>query len=550
MVSQSCEEVPVGLSLHRILSKDVVSPLPVPHYPASIKDGYAVRSCDTLGAPKMLRLISHINSRAGDVHNENQLPLVTEGTAMYVTTGGVLPPGADAVLMHEHTEQDENDPRALSIQRMVEAGEEVRPIGSDIPLGTTILTKGTRVGPVEIGLLSMVNIDQVEVYAKPVVGVFSTGNEVIKPNGGASGLQTAVPFGKVCDANRPVLLAALQDPATCAAAVKDIDMGIVGDEAEDITNTILDAFDTGCDVLITSGGVSQGDKDLVKVCLESIASADLSVDFLFDSVIMKPGKPVAYAVISSKASKTRMRVLCLPGNPVSSMATFHLFMAPLLGFLAGSDANRSLTRVHAYLEQDVKGDPTRPDYHRVSLRSKDRNGSVVLGATSTGRQISSRLLSMKSAVALVEVPQGRGLLRAGTLVSALLIGDMRASLAGQWGEQAEEGMFKLAPTLVNPAADASIIRPGPNGYHKAPRSEHFEQGVQTPTLSGGAGAAATGTTATTAAVASFLPLKDRVDLEAFAFDRLVDHFRARSADVANIDVMNLAGFCRNCLAKW
>ncbi|KAK9840649.1 hypothetical protein WJX81_006905 [Elliptochloris bilobata] len=401
----------VGLSSAAgcILAQDILAQEPLPPFPASIKDGYAVRSHDGPGEYSV-----EVGALAGTAPGR-----LSPGYVAYIGTGGPLPEGADAVVQIEHTEQLPPEPSGRQRVRIVKAakgpGDDVRAVGSDIKAGEVVLQRGDRLGAAEIGLLATVGAAKLQVGGRPRVGVLSTGNELVEP-----GVQQLAP-GQIRDANRAMLAAAAQ-----AAGALVVDLGIAGDEAGQVEAKFEETINSGVDVLLTTGGVSMGDKDFIKPLLERRGTVH------FGKVRMKPGKPLTFATLEIPAAGGSTRPLLvfgLPGNPVSSIVTFTLVVLPALRKLAGW-LDPSLRRVHARLAAPLKLDPERPEYHRATLHWERRLGMEEgavggeLVAESTGGQISSRLLSMRSANALLELPQASGTLPAGTMVSALLIADL------------------------------------------------------------------------------------------------------------------------------
>jgi gephyrin len=280
----------------------------------------------------------------------------------------------------------------------------VRPIGYDVAVGQEVLPAGARLGPAEVGLLATVGVAQVAVYPAPRVAILSSGDELV---------EAGAPLGpgQIHDSNRPTLAAAV---AALGGVV--VDLGIAGDAQASLAAAVARGLEEA-DILLTSGGVSMGNLDLIKPLLDSIGVVH------FGRLRMKPGKPCTFATVARKGR--RRLVFGLPGNPVSSLVTFYLLGAPALRKLAGWE-NPRLTRVQVCLGEPLRLDPYRPEYHRATVRweASLHEGRGALLADSTGNQASSRLLSMRSANALLELPQREGVLPAGAIVTALLIGEI------------------------------------------------------------------------------------------------------------------------------
>lgn len=384
-------------TLGYILAEDVRATEPLPPFPASVKDGYAVIAAD---GPGTYPLIGEVTAgRMADF-------TVTPGTVAYVTTGAPMPPGADAVVMVEQTEKlwARSGPAHIDIRARVKAGDDVRPVGVDVAPGELVLEAGSRLGPAEIGLLATAGVTDALVYPRPKVAVLSTGDELVEPG-------TSLGPGQIRDSNRAMLIAAIQ-----AVGGEAVDLGISGDDQASLEASVQRGL-ANADVLLTSGGVSMGDLDLIKPLLEHAGQVH------FGRVRMKPGKPITFATTTTANASGAHTCLVfgLPGNPVSSLVTFYLFAVPAIRALAGHP-DPHLRRVQARLSQPLPLDPARPEYHRATLRwDTETNGFV---AESTGSQSSSRLLSMRTANALLELPEREGELPVGSVVSALLIGDI------------------------------------------------------------------------------------------------------------------------------
>ncbi|XP_060789577.1 gephyrin a isoform X15 [Neoarius graeffei] len=361
----------------RVLAQDIYAKDNLPPFPASIKDGYAVRAADGPGDRFLIG-----ESQAGEQPTHTVMP----GQVMRVTTGAPIPCGADAVVQVEDTEllrESEDGTEELEVRILVQArpGQDIRPIGHDIKRGECVLAKGTHMGPSEIGLLATVGITEVEVHRFPVVAVMSTGNELLNP-------EDDLHPGKIRDSNRSTLLATIQEHG-----YPTINLGIVGDNPDDLLNALNEGISLA-DVIITSGGVSMGEKDYLKQVLD----IDLHAQIHFGRVFMKPGLPTTFATLDSNG--TRKLIFALPGNPVSAVVTCNLFVIPALRKMQGILDPRP-TIIKARLSCDVKLDP-RPEYHRCILTWHHQE--PLPWAQSTGNQMSSRLMSMRSANGLLMLP--------------------------------------------------------------------------------------------------------------------------------------------------
>uniref|UniRef100_A0A671KT47 Gephyrin n=1 Tax=Sinocyclocheilus anshuiensis TaxID=1608454 RepID=A0A671KT47_9TELE len=361
----------------RVLAQDVYAKDNLPPFPASVKDGYAVRAADGPGDRFIIG-----ESQAG----EQPILTVMPGQVMRVTTGAPIPCGADAVVQVEDTEllrESEDGTEELEVRILVQArpGQDIRPIGHDIKRGECVLAKGTHMGASEIGLLATVGVTEVEVQKFPVVAVMSTGNELLNP-------EDDLHPGKIRDSNRSTLLATIQEHG-----YPTINLGIVGDNPDDLLNALHEGI-SRADVIITSGGVSMGEKDYLKQVLD----IDLHAQIHFGRVFMKPGLPTTFATLDIDG--TRKLIFALPGNPVSAVVTCNLFVIPALRKMQGILDPRP-TIIKARLSCDVKLDP-RPEYHRCILTWHHQE--PLPWAQSTGNQMSSRLMSMRSANGLLMLP--------------------------------------------------------------------------------------------------------------------------------------------------
>ncbi|HMO59773.1 MAG TPA: molybdopterin molybdotransferase MoeA [Roseiflexaceae bacterium] len=366
----------------RVLAETIHAPGDIPDLPKSAVDGYALRSDDG-AVPR--RVLAEITAGiAADL-------TITPGTAARIMTGGALPAGADAVVMVEQTAEQDG---ILTVQRVPQRGAAVHVVGQDIAVGEVVLSAGTRLGPAEIGLLATIGLTQVRVYRRPLVAVLATGDEVYEPD-------APLPAGGVRDSNRYTLLAAARE-----AGCDVLSLGIAHDDAELQRRKIIEGIERA-DVLLTSGGVSMGTRDLIKPLLAELGTVH------FGRVAFKPGKPTMYATVGGK------HVFGLPGYPVSSLVSFEVFVRPALRRLQG-DVRPDRPLVRVVLHDAVTASPDRPEYQRAIVGFAD--GQLV--ARSTGAQGSSRLLSLRGANALLLIPAGTQRYAPGDMVDALLTGQL------------------------------------------------------------------------------------------------------------------------------
>jgi len=374
------EEVPLSEGGGRALAADMFASSPLPAFPSSAVDGYAVRASD---AGKTLRVVGE--SAAGRPLDT----VVAAGTAARILTGGVLPDGADCVVMVEDVEMAGE---MVSVPKLLNAGSNFHPIGADLRQGERILTAGTQLGPAEIGLAAATGFARLSVRRRPRVALMSTGDELVEVG------EKPGP-GQIQDSNRWALLAALREAGATVRL-----LGIAPDEPEALRRMVVEALEEA-DVLVTSGGVSVGTHDLVKPLLESLGTVHVG------RVKLKPGKPFTFATLGGGRI-----AFGLPGFPVSSLVTFEVFVRPALMTMQGFDQVQRPT-LPVRLAYHAKASPDRTEYQRVTLR---RSGSELL-AESTGSQSSSRLMSLAGAHALVRIPPGGDGISAGSVVEAMIL---------------------------------------------------------------------------------------------------------------------------------
>jgi molybdopterin molybdotransferase len=388
-------ELPLDDALGCVLGATVIATEEVPSFANSAMDGYAVRADETSGAPVRLTVIGSI--MAG---HPLDLP-IGPGQAARIMTGAPVPPGADAVCMVEETETGP-DGRSVVIGRQLQRGDFVRQPGRDVAIGDVIAPAGTVLTPAHLGVLATQGAPTAKVHPRPRVGVLSTGDELFSGTG-------PLPPGKIRDANRRTLLALVRREGW-----DGIDLGIVGDDEAALVELLSSAAST-CDAILTSGGVSVGDLDLVRVVLEKLSAGKMR----WMQVAIRPAKPFAFGVLADSATP----VFGLPGNPVSAMVSFELFARPALRLLGG----------HQVLHRPIISATTDVDLHRKAdgklhlLRAQlTPDDAAAWRVRTTGGQESHQLHSMSEANSLILLPDGAGV-HAGERVSVLLIDPDRLS---------------------------------------------------------------------------------------------------------------------------
>jgi len=368
------ERVPILAALHRVLDETVTARLDIPPWPNSSMDGYAVRSADTLGAtperPARLPLGGRV--AAGGVAER----ALRAGEVFRIFTGAPLPDGADGIIPQEDVTAEGD---TVVIRRRVAPGECVRPRGEDMRAGETALERGRVVGPAEIGLLATLGHHPVRVVRRPVVGILSTGDELVD-------LPGALGPGQIPNSNTFSLMAQVLE-----AGGEPVSLGVARDRLDDIVERL--SWGRDCDVLISSAGVSVGEHDLVKAAL-----LGLGAEQHLWLVNMRPGKPVTFATIPAGA-RGALPVFGLPGNPVSAMVTFELFVRPAI-LRMGGHARLSRPVISARALAPVPNPGRRRGYLRVALTRGDGG----IGARLTGDQGSGILGSMVAADGLAIVP--------------------------------------------------------------------------------------------------------------------------------------------------
>lgn len=378
--------LPLEQALGRVLAEDLASPEPLPSFPRSGMDGYALHSIATLGATRETPVTLPLS---GVIPAGHPLPEpLPAGCCASIMTGGAIPAGADAVIRMEEVRVT---PQGVLIHRGVPRGENVAPIGEDVTRGQIVLRAGHNIRPPEINLLAAIGITEVPVYISPRVGILATGDELV-PAGAVPGP------GQIRNSNGPGL-AALVRSVGCTP----VDLGVARDVTDVIAGAISHAVD--CDLILTTGGVSVGDFDVVREAL-----AVMGAEQLFWRVAIKPGTPVCAGVLEGRL------VIGLSGNPAAAIINFDLIVRPLLNYLCGRE-RLGLRETEALLDQPVlKSIPL-----RRYLRARIYNGpDGDLRADTDLAQRAGVLSSMMYANGYAIVPDHAGPFPAGTRVKVLL----------------------------------------------------------------------------------------------------------------------------------
>ena len=366
----------VGLdeALGLVLAEPVASTEAVPAFANTAMDGFALRASDTAGAPVELEVVGTV--AAGDTGDVQ----VGSGQAVRIMTGAPMPPGADAVVMVERTRPAAGSRDRVVVEVSVEPGNHVRFPGEDIEVGEAVFDTGTVVSPGCVGVLAGIGAYEVLAHPRPRVGVLSTGDELFDEPG-------ALRRGQIRDTNRRTLLGLVAE-----SGFEGVDLGIARDNVEDIERAFRDGAER-CDAVLSSGGVSMGDYDFVKVVLDRVG------DMRWMQIAIRPAKPFAFGLVEGTP------VFGLPGNPVSSMVSFELLAKPALRAMAGrrsADLGPAVVRGVSGNDLGHRLDG-KTHYVRVSA-GRDERG--VLRVARSGGQGSHQLAAMARADALAVVPDG------------------------------------------------------------------------------------------------------------------------------------------------
>jgi molybdopterin molybdotransferase len=398
------EESPILGCLGQVLAEDVISEINIPPLDNSAMDGYAVRAADAKGAsPKSPRILHVIDTVvAGSISKTKVEP----GTAIKIMTGAPIPKGADAIVKFEDTDQSgrEKDSSEIGILTEVTPGQDVRRSGEDVAKDSPVLKKGTLVRPAEVGILASLGRSTVKVFRRPIVAILATGDEVVD-------ITQSLPKGKIYNSNSYSLAALVMR----YGGIPQI-LGIAADVEDSLLNRLHLGLDA--DMLVTSGGVSLGDYDIVRDVLAKEG------EIVFWRVKQKPGKPLAFGMINALAEGGGVRkipLFGLAGNPVSAMLNFELFARPAMLKMMG---RKKLEKpvIEAIMEEPIKNTDGRRIFARAVVRKRDGKYFARL----TGPQGSGILTSMTLANGLVVVPEDRPGVKKGDSVPVIML---------DWGEE-------------------------------------------------------------------------------------------------------------------
>lgn len=374
-ITAQTEIVSLQDALNNVLAIDVISEIDMPSFRQSAMDGFAVH----IGKSNNYLIVDEV--KAGDGKN----PQLEKGEAIRIFTGAAVPDTANAVVMQEKTQRNENQ---IKIEDSLKPQMNIRPKGEQIKIGDIALTKGTRINAAHIGFLASLGITKVEVYKKPGIAILITGNELIAPGNKLS-------FGKIYESNGLMLSSLLN-----GLGYADISVIRIPDDFEE-TRKVLDEAIMANDVVIASGGISVGDYDFVGKALN-----DLAVEEIFYKVKQKPGKPLFFG------KKGAVSIFGLPGNPAAALTCFYMYVYPLLRKTQGA-SNPELTRISLPLQADFSKKGNRAQF----LKAKLQEAEVAI----LGGQSSAMLEAFGAADALVYLPEDATEIKKGDIVETILL---------------------------------------------------------------------------------------------------------------------------------
>ena len=390
------ERIPLTQALGRITAEVIRAQLPLPPFTASAMDGYALRQQDVANH-KTFRIVGQ--SLAGHPYTGS----IEGGECVRIFTGAVVPDGADLIVLQEQEAEVITDENGGKNVRFVphEADENyIRPIGNDVQLGQQMTQPGDRLSPLLLGALAAAGVCEINVYRRPKIGIFSSGDELRDPGTPPEALAP----GEIYDSNSFTLTRLLQ-----RLPIELITLDRLPDDPEAVEEALAEAS-RRCDMLITSGGVSVGDADFIGATIARLG------ELAFWRLNLKPGKPLAFGKIEG------CWVFGLPGNPVSTIVTCLLLVIPSLHVLCGTTP-KPLLRIPATLTSPVSHRPGRAEYQRGIFHQSAVSGTQ-LRVTHTGDQGSNRLSTFAGANCLIEIPKNSGDLAVGADVNILPLSDL------------------------------------------------------------------------------------------------------------------------------
>jgi molybdenum cofactor synthesis domain-containing protein len=367
--------VPLLEAHNHVLAENITSSLDIPPFNRSTVDGYAVKAEDTYGAEEN----NPIRLKICGVVNVGELPLLSieKGGAAEIVTGAPIPEGADSVVMVEDTERNDD---GLHVYSAVAKDENMMKKGADIKRGVIILKVGQVLGSSEIGVIAALGLTKVKVFRAPVVGVLSTGGEVTEPG-------KELPPGKIYDINAYSLSAAVLENGG-----KPVYLGVVPDEKKALRKALEDAL-SSADIILTSGGVSVGPKDITPQTIDSLGKPGLVVC----GVAVKPGKPITVAFAGRKP------VFSMPGHPTSALLMFHLFVRPVIQLLSGRSV-QGISAVKAVAGARMFSAKGRRTFVMVKLKREKAN-RLIAEPVETGA--SGAITTLAKADGFVEIPENQ-----------------------------------------------------------------------------------------------------------------------------------------------
>ncbi|MEJ2241297.1 MAG: molybdopterin-binding protein [Candidatus Bathyarchaeota archaeon] len=384
------EKVSLSMALNRVLAQNISATIDIPSFTRSTVDGYAVKAADTFEAteeiPKKLKFCGHV------AIGESPKVSVKNGLAAEIVTGAPLPQGADSVVMIEYTRQQDD---TILIHRPVALSENIMAAGSDIHKNEQVLKKGQIIDSRRIGVLAALGLTEIPVYKIPKVAILSTGEEIVEPGKPLS-------LGKIYDINAH----------TISAAVKEIggeptNLGIIPDNTNMLTKSIKKALKLA-DVVITSGGVSVGPKDITPKVVNSLGKPGV----IISGVAVKPGKPITISVVNGKI------IFSLPGNPTSSLFMFNMFIQPILTKLAGKPEEKIPT-IRAITAKKMFPARGRRTFIMVNL-TIEKSGKAIVNPVPTG--LSGAITTLAKADGFIEISEKRQFLDEGEEIDVYLFG--------------------------------------------------------------------------------------------------------------------------------